>query len=154
MKKWHRRIGSAVGLGLTWAAGWALVGALIAVISGFMGMPEEAGLDPWVALAMPGFIGGVIFSAMLWLVEGGRRFHELLLPRIAAWGAVAGLLLGVLPFVLVAAGAGSFNVPPWPLAAKIIPPVILLSAVSAVGSALLFRVAAREQPPAGAGLTG
>ena len=141
-------------MGLTWAVGWAVVGALIAVISGSLGVPEESGLDPWMALAMPGFVGGVIFSAVLWIAEVGRRFAELSLSRIAAWGAVAGLLLGVLPFVLVAAGAGSFNVPPWPLAAMIIPPVILLSAISAVGSAFLFRYTAREQPPAGAGLTG
>ena len=154
MKKWLKLIRGAVGMGLIWAAGWAVVGVLIALTSGFLGVPEESGLDPWMALATPGFIGGVIFSAVLWLAEGGRNFHELPLPRIAAWGAVVGLLMGVLPFAMVAAGAGSFNVPPWPLAAIVIPPVILLSAVSAVGTAMLFRYTAREHPPAGAGLTG
>jgi hypothetical protein len=154
VKKWLKRMLGAVGMGLTWAVGWALVGVLIAVISGSMGVPEESGLDPWMALAAPGFVGGAVFSVVLWLAEGGRKFHELPLPRVAAWGAVAGLVLGVLPFAMVAAGAGSFNVPPWPLAAMIIPPVILLSAVSAAGSALLFRYTARKQPPAGAGLTG
>jgi hypothetical protein len=29
MKKWLRRIRGAVGMGLIWAAGWALVGVLI-----------------------------------------------------------------------------------------------------------------------------
>ena len=152
MKKWLRRIRGAVGMGLTWAVGWALVGAMIAVISGFVpGNPMGSVLDPWLALAMPGFLGGVIFSAVLWLAEGGRRFDELSLPRLAAWGAVAGLLLGVLPFAL---GTPSAKFPLWLLGVVIIGSTTLLSAVSAVGSALLFRYAAREQPPAGARLTG
>ncbi len=100
MKELLGRIGGAVGMGLAWAVGWAVLGALIGVISGFLGVPEESGLDPWTALATPGFVGGVIFSAVLWLAEGGPRFSELPLRRLAAWGAVAGLVLGVLPFVL------------------------------------------------------
>ena len=49
-----------------------LLGALIGIISGFLGIPEESVLDPWIALATPGFVGGVIFSAVLRLAEGGR----------------------------------------------------------------------------------
>lgn len=146
MQEWLKFIAGSVRMGLTWAVGWAIVGALMAIICGFLDIPEESVLDPWLALALPGFIGGVIFFAVLGVAERGRRIHEPSLARVAACGAVAGLLLGVLPFVLVAAGAGSFNVPPWPLAAKIIPSVILLSAVSAVGTALLFRYAAQDQP--------
>ena len=104
--------------------------------------------------AYPGFLCGALFSAVLGIAEGGRRFDELSLPRLAAWGAVSGLLVGVLPSAMVAAGAASSKYPLWLLAAVIIPPVTLLSAVSAVGSALLFRYAAREQLPAGAGPKG
>lgn len=39
MKKWLRRIRSAVGMGLTWAAAWALGGVLIGVAS----KPERIG---------------------------------------------------------------------------------------------------------------
>ncbi|GMR14171.1 MAG: hypothetical protein BMS9Abin29_2410 [Gemmatimonadota bacterium] len=38
MKTWLRRIRGAAGMGLTWAAGWALVGVLIG-LSMFLGLP-------------------------------------------------------------------------------------------------------------------
>src|SRR5215207_2948192 len=146
MKKWLRRIRGAVGMGLTWAAGWALVGVLIEL---FMD-PNGSLVDVWpTALAIPGFLGGAVFSAVLRIAEGRRRFDGLSLPRFGAWGAVTGLLLGVLA---VSAGVASAIFPDlWLRAAVIIGPTTLLSVVSAVGSALLFRYAAREQPPAGAG---
>ena len=149
MKKWLRRIRGAVGMGLTWAAGWALVGVLIELFIDPMGSL----VDVWpTALAIPGFLGGAVFSAVLQVAEGRRRFDELSLPRFGAWGAVTGLLLGVLA---VSAGVASAIFPDlWLRAAVIIGPTTLLGAVSAVGSALLFRYAAREHPPAGAGPEG
>jgi hypothetical protein len=69
-------------------------------------------------------------------------------PDSAPGGAMTDLLLGVLA---VSAGMASAIFPDlWLRAAVIIGPTTLLSAVSAVGSALLFRYAAREQTPAGA----
>ena len=148
MKKWLRRILGAVGMGLTWAAGWALVGVLIELFIDPMGSL----VDIWVsALAIPGFLGSAVFSAVLRIAEGRRRFDELSLSRFGAWGAVAGLLLGVLPF---AVGSPNSELPLWLLGVVIIGPMTLLSAVSAVGSALLFRYAGREQTPAGAGPEG
>jgi hypothetical protein len=38
-----------------------------------------------------GFIAGVIFSAILALTEGRRRFDQMSLPRFAVWGATGGL---------------------------------------------------------------
>ena len=139
---------SLVRMGLIWAVGWGLVGVLIVTFLD----PSEAIDDLWVPhMGMLGFVSGVVFSVVLWIAEGRRRFDELSLPRLAAWGAVSGLLLGVLPFVL---GTPSAEFPRWLLGVVIIVSMTLLSAVSAVGSALLFRYAAREQPPAGAGLDG
>ena len=146
MKKWLKRIGGAVGMGLAWAAGWTLVGMLGVVVfyTLFPSVPDV--FDVWIPVfAYPGFFGGLIFSAVLWLAEGGRRFDELSLPRIAAWGAVAGLLLGVLPFAL---GTPSARFPLWLLGVTIIGSTTLLSVVSAVGSALLFRFVARHHAPA------
>jgi len=138
MKKWPRRIRGAVGMGLTWAAIWALLSVLIGTIteslSGYS--IEKNHLDPLVALAMPGFLFGVIFSTVLWFAEGGRRFDELPLPRVAAWGGVVGLLLGALVFAL---GTPIARFPLWLVVAIIVGSTTLLSAVSAVGSALLFR---------------
>jgi hypothetical protein len=83
MKKWLRRIRGAVGMGLTWAAGWALVGVLIELFIDPMGSL----VDVWpTALAIPGFLGGAVFSAVLRIAEGRRRFDELSLPRFGAWG--------------------------------------------------------------------
>jgi hypothetical protein len=83
MKKWLRRIRGAVGMGLTWAAGWALVGVLIELFIDPMGSL----VDVWpTALAIPGFLGGAVFSAVLQVAEGRRRFDELSLPRFGAWG--------------------------------------------------------------------
>ena len=66
---------------------------------------EWALVDAWpTALAIPGFLGGAVFSAVLRIAEGRRRFDELSLPRFGAWGAVTGLLLGVLA---VSAGVAS-----------------------------------------------
>jgi hypothetical protein len=148
MKKWLRRILGAVGMSLTWAAGWGLVGVLI----GMFVDPHGSIDDMWVVtLGVPGFLGGVVFSAVLGIAEGRRRFDELPLSRFGFWGAVAGLLLGVLPF---AVGSPNSELPPWVLGVVIIGSMTLMSAVSAVGSALLFRYFAREQTPAGAGPEG
>jgi hypothetical protein len=83
MKKWLRRIRSAVGMGMTWAAGWALVGVLIELLIDSNGSL----VDVWpTALAIPSFLGGAVFSAVLRIAEGRRRFDELSLPRFGAWG--------------------------------------------------------------------
>ncbi len=58
MKKWLRRIRGAVGMGLTWAAGWALVGVLIELFAD----PSGSLVDMWVqTLAILGFLGGAVF---------------------------------------------------------------------------------------------
>jgi hypothetical protein len=149
MKKWLRRIRDTFAMALTWAAGWAVLSVLIGTITEFLsGYSLETHLDPLAALAMPGFFGGVIFSTVLWFAEGGRRFDELSLPRLAAWGAVVGLMLGVLPFAL---GTPSARFPLWLVVVIIVGSATLLSVVSAVGSALLFRYVARHKIPVHAG---
>jgi hypothetical protein len=141
---------SFVGMGLIWAAGWTLVGMLGVVIfyTLFPSVPDV--FDIWIPVfAYPGFFGGVIFSVVLRVAEGRRRYDELPLSRIAAWGAVPGLLLGVLLLVLA---IPSNRFPLWLLVAVIIASTTLLSIVSAVASALLFRRFARQRPLLEAGL--
>jgi hypothetical protein len=137
MKRWPRRILGAVGMGMAWAVGWTLVGMLGVVFfyALFPTVPDVA--DVWIPLfAYPGFLGGVIFSVVLWIAEGGRGLDELPLPRAARWGAVAGVLLGALPFAL---GTPSAGLPVWLLVVIAVGSATLLSVVSAVGSALLSR---------------
>lgn len=149
MKKWLRRVRGAVGMGLTWAAGWALFGVLIGVTSRLLpGLPWDSFFEvfdaPLPALAIPGFFGGALFSMVLGIAGRRRRFDELSLPRFAAWGAVGGLLLSLMPAALVAVGLASLERPDaglWKITATIGGPLILLSAVSACGSLMLARLA-------------
>ena len=141
VKEWLRRIRGAIGMGLTWALAWAPVGLLIMLIVD----PSDSMDEPWLLVgAYPGFIGGVLFSAVLAIAEGRRRFDELSLSRVGAWGAAAGLLLGLLPFALLAAGAPT-ELPLWLLGVVIIGPITLLSAGSALGTLALARRAEERE---------
>jgi hypothetical protein len=152
MKRWLKRIRGAVGMGLVWAAGWAVAGVLIGVTSVLLpGLPWGSFFKvfdaPLPAMAVPGFVGGVFFSIVLGIAGHRRRFRELSLPRFAAWGAVGGLLLILFPFALVAVGLASregSDTGAWQIIAVAGVPFILLSAVSAAGSLALARRA--EQP--------
>jgi hypothetical protein len=96
---------------------------------------------PLVAL---GFLGGAIFSTVLRIAAGRRRFDELSLPRFGAWGAVGGLLLGVLAVAAWQLDAG-FGPVLWLRAAAMIGSATLLSAVSASGSLALARMAEERE---------
>ena len=91
-----RRLRGALGMGIIWALGGALVGGLIEGILNILpGSDMWLGVDMWpAALAIPAFLAGVAFSVVLVLAEGRRGFDELRLPRVALWGALGGVLLG------------------------------------------------------------
>lgn len=147
-KDWLRRIRGAVLTGLAWAVVWAP----IAVLAGLIVDPDGSMDEMWVAIgAYPGFLCGAVFVAVLGIAEGRRGLDESPLSRVGAWGAVAGVLVGVLPFTL---GTATSAVPLWQLLVGFAGSTTLLSAVSAMGSALLVRHAARRPRPAGAGLAG
>ena len=146
MKGWLTRIRGVVGMGLSWAVGWGLTGLLIGVTSILLpGLPWDLFFEifdaPLPALAIPGFVGGAIFSTVLGIAGRRRRFDELSLPRFAAWGAVGGVLLGLFPAAMVAVGLASASVDLLLFTAVIIGPLALLSAVSASGSLMLARMA-------------
>jgi hypothetical protein len=158
MKKWLRRIRGAIGMGLTWAAGWAVAGLLIGVTSLLLpGLPWDAFFAvfdaPLPALAVPGFFGGALFSLVLGVAGRNRRFDDLSLPRFGVWGAAGGLLLSLLPATLVVLGlatpAPGLNV--WLSTAVISGPLVLLSAISATGTLALARRAAKAELPEAAG---
>jgi hypothetical protein len=147
VKRWLRRTRGAVGMGLTWAAGWAVVGLLIGVASILLpGLPWDSFFEvfdaPLPALAVPGFFAGALFSTVLGIAGRRRRFDELSLPRFAAWGALGGVLLTLLPFALVAVGLASregSNVGTWQIIATLTGPFVVLSALSASVTLMLAR---------------
>ena len=141
LKKWLTRLRGAVGMGLTWAAGWGLVVVLMGLTTillpgtGLEVIFEAADDELLMVMVLPAFAGGVVFSTVLGIAGRRRRFDELSLPRFAAWGAIGGLLLSLFPAVVIAIEAASVA-----QAAVIIAPVTLLSAVSAAGSLKLARM--------------
>lgn len=141
MKRWLRRIRAAVGMGLIWALAWAPVGLL----TGMIVDPDGAMDEPWILVGtLPGFIGGVIFSVVLGIAARSRRFDQLSLARFGAWGAVAGLLVGTLPFLL---GSAKPGLPTW-LPFVVVGSITGMSAVSAAGSLALARMAEKRALPA------
>ena len=96
MKKWLKRIRGALGMGLTWAAGWSgvvVILALVGEVSGTFGVLNF--VYSVVLFGMVGFVGGAAFSVVLGITEGRRRFDEMSLRRFAFWGAVGGLLVSM-----------------------------------------------------------
>jgi hypothetical protein len=134
IRRWLRRIRGAIGMGLTWAVGWTLVGMLGVVVfyTLFPSTPDV--FDIWIPVfAYPGFLAGVGFSLVLRIAEGRRRFDELSLTRFTAWGAVGGLLVGAFVTSLF------FGQAPNAALAVITGTTTLLGAASAFGTLALAR---------------
>lgn len=153
MNKWLKRIRGGVGMGLTWALAWAIGGLLIGVSSILLpGLPWDAFFEvfdaPLPALAIPGFFAGVFFSTVLGVAARRRRFSGLSLPAFAAWGALGGVLVTLLPFALVAVGLASregSTVSTWQILTVITMPFVLFGAASATATLVLARIAEKRE---------
>ena len=138
MKKWRSGISGTVVMVLTWTFGWALgYGGFIEAFVDPRGEIE----DIWfTVMAIPGLIGGLLFSALLRLAEGPSNFDELPFPRMSLFGVITGLVLGVLA-VSVGVAGDPFSAG----AAAIVGIAAVLGTVAAIGSALFFRFLAQRQ---------
>jgi hypothetical protein len=147
MRRWLRRVRGALGMGLTWAVAWALGGFLFELILNILpGNDLGHIVDIWPAFfAMIGFLGGMVFSVVLPIAAGRRRFHELSTSQFGVWGALGGSLLGGWA---LATGMMS-GAPPLLRAAILIVPPALLSAASAAGTLAVARMAERKSLDAG-----
>lgn len=136
MTKWLQRLRGALGMGLTWAVGWAPVGAITGWITGMVfGFPLVGiALNYTVMFGFLGFVGGGIFSAFLSLAEGHRLFNQLSSPRFVTWGALGGVLLGGMAVALGLVGL-QFS----PFGALITGVAALLGAGSAAGTLAIAR---------------
>ena len=135
MKRWLRRIRGAIGMGLTWAAAWGGAGTI--VMLGFLLVTGSRPDAPFpLMFGAFGFVAGVIFSGVLGLVEGRRRFDQMSLRRFAAWGAAGGFLLAA-TFVLAVSLSGDLGFL-WNLV--VVGPLFAVAAAgSAAGSLALAR---------------
>jgi hypothetical protein len=127
-------------MGFTWGAAWSGAGFVLAVATGF-----KADAPFPLIFGVLGFFAGVIFSAVLALTQGRRRFDQMSLPRFAGWGAAGGLLLAA-----VFAKAASLD---WGDVLAIAPTFALASAACASGSLALARRAVRRELPETSGGT-
>jgi hypothetical protein len=138
-QRWFGGIRGTVVMILTWTVGWAL--GFGGLIEAFVD-PSGKIIDIWfTAMAIPGFIGGALFSALLRIAEGRHSFHEVPLVRTATWGAVTGLALGALAVATVLAHA------PSRAAVVMVGIAMALGAVAALGSAVFFRVVGARLAP-------
>jgi uncharacterized membrane protein YjfL (UPF0719 family) len=127
-------------MGLTWGVAGAFLGFLMEFVD-----PHGEIADIWPAVfAYPGFFGGVLFSVVLGIAARHRRFDELSIPRFAAWGALGGLLVSLIPLTMVGLGLASANISIWKITAMLAGPLTIGSAVAASGSLALARMA---EPP-------
>ena len=135
MKKWMSGIRGAVLMTVLWVIGWGLgFGGIMELID-----PDGKIQDIWpTLLAIPGFIGGIIFSALLLIAERRSNFGQIPLFHFALWGAVTGIVLGLLT---IPAEVGDVS----PGAGGMIGISTALSLVAAIGSAVFFRIVARWQ---------
>jgi hypothetical protein len=93
MRNPGRRIGRAIGMGLTWGS-WLGAGALTSAL-----VERVPGIDydlPFGLLFAPcGFIAGIMCSEMLGVIEDRRGFHRVSRSLVAGCGAAGGLLTAV-----------------------------------------------------------
>lgn len=140
MKTWLSGVRGTGLMILTWTVGWGFgFGGLIELFID----PRGEIVDIWfTVMAIPGFVGGILFSALLRIAEGPRSHAEVSLARGATWGVVTGLGLGVLAIAAGAARGMSLT------AVAMIGITSGLGAVAAIGSIVFFRLLARGQTPA------
>jgi hypothetical protein len=89
---------------MVWGLAWFGAGMVLLLIVGL----DAADVPFPLGFGFLGFLAGTLFSMILALVERGRGFDQLSLPRFAGWGAAGGLLFSVLfALVVTLSGAGS-----------------------------------------------
>jgi hypothetical protein len=142
MKKRMGGVSGAIAMVLTWAFVWAIPGGAIEALSNLgLELSFASNVDMWPqTLAIPGFVGGLVFSALLAVVERGRGLEGLSLGLLAGLGVIVGLLVGG---IFMAAGWIGGESAPYEFAFTTV-----MGGVAAVASGLLFRYLARRKVPA------
>lgn len=126
-------IRGAILMVVLWVIGWGL--GFGGLIEAFVD-PDGEILDIWpTAMAIPGLIGGVVFSALILIAER-RSFDQIPLARLALYGALAGVTTGAI--------AAAKGIELTLTTTKIFAITTALGIVAAFGSGILFRIVARR----------
>ena len=95
-----RKLRGMLGVGITWAVGWALVIFAIGTVIGVVDPDSiDPGEEPWRmagVVGTVGFISGAFFSAIFASAERRKSMRELSPLRAALWGALGGAALPLL----------------------------------------------------------
>ncbi len=89
MGRLFRAIRGAVGIGLTWAVAWVMVGGLLSLALAPLGITVDATLT-WAIL---GLFSGSAFSVALGMAGRRNTFDEMSLRYFAVGGGLATLLI-------------------------------------------------------------
>jgi hypothetical protein len=107
-------------MGAIWAGGGFAIGGVIELLDNVLpgGVSFASRVDMWPqTLAIPGFIGGLLFSVIVMIAGRWAPLQTRSLKHFASWGALAGALLGVLAlgigapvaFIAVTSAAGALG---------------------------------------------
>ena len=101
MTSFTRWLRGALGIGLTWATLWVIIGVLI-MTTIYLIDPADIGPGEGPAKALPilaavGLLSGFGFATLLSLAEGRRGLRDLSMVRVALWGALGS---AAIPFVM------------------------------------------------------
>ena len=95
MNHFFTRTSRAVLMGLAWAVMWVPLGMILGPLIVGELEPEHIGGPLYAA-----FICGAVFAELAGVAGGLCRLNDVALLHAAFWGATAGALTGLLPFVL------------------------------------------------------
>ena len=96
MSSWLRRARGVLGMGVAWAVGGLGVAAVLEGADNVTpgGIAAIHVIDMWPPLLLvAGFVGGLLFGALLGVVGARRRSAPLSFPAFTGLGAATGLLL-------------------------------------------------------------
>ena len=135
MKKWMHGIRGVFLIVVLWVIGWGMgFGGIMELID-----PDGKIQDVWpTLLAVPGFIGGVLFAGLVTVGERGRDLDQISLLRCALWGGVTGIVLGLLT---IPAEVGDVS----PGAAGMTAIATILGVTAGIGTGVFFRLIRRWQ---------
>jgi hypothetical protein len=95
-----RRLRGMLGMGITWAVGWAIIMCLLANVIAVVDPDSiDAGEEPWrlaLMVGAVGFISGSVFAMIFSSAERRKRIQELSVLRSTLWGALGGAALPLL----------------------------------------------------------
>jgi hypothetical protein len=89
-----------LGMGMTWAVGWAIIMFLIGNIVQVVDPDSiDQGEEPWrlaLMVSVVGFISGSVFAMIFSSAERRKRIRDLSVLRSTIWGALGGAALPLL----------------------------------------------------------